>query len=320
MSSIDLHVLHRGVSYSIPLHPDDTLSVLHARLESLTAVPAARQKLLYKGKIPTHTYETIIKDTSLTKAGIKITMLGSTDQELGSMAKVENEQKRRERVIQERASKGTVKVRSTGIAKPNTFIFHKLEPLSHLPNPASALNLLQRLSSDPAINRVMLTHQLSVGLLTELAPHEHPELLGLNVNAGQSIKLRLRTDQYDGFRSYSDVRRVLCHELAHNVWGDHDDNFKELNSKLNREVLEFERRMRDGTRTLTGNAGVYERPPIEFRVEAQAHVLGGSGSAPESDESVEERRRRILEATMRRLKEEEQEIENSCGTAPARRP
>ncbi len=44
----------------------------------------------------------------------------------------------------------------------------------------------------------MLTHQFSVGLLTELAPHEHPELLGLNVTAGEAIKLRLRTNQYDG--------------------------------------------------------------------------------------------------------------------------
>jgi WLM domain len=110
------------------------------------------------------------------------------------------------------------------VANANSFTFHKLEPLAHLPNPTSALNLLRRLSSDPAINHVMLTHQLSVGLLTELAPHEHPELLGLNVNAGQAIKLRLRTNQYDGFRSYNDIRRVLCHELAHNVWGEHDNN------------------------------------------------------------------------------------------------
>lgn len=70
----------------------------------------------------------------------------------------------------------------------------------------------------------MQTHQFSVGLLTELAPHEHPELLGLNENRGEKIKLRLRTDKYDGFRLYSDVRRVLCHELTHNVWGDHDEN------------------------------------------------------------------------------------------------
>jgi hypothetical protein len=72
----------------------------------------------------------------------------------------------------------------------------------------------------------MQKHQFSVGVLTELAPHENPELLGLNVNGGQAIKLRLRTDRYDGFRIYKDVRRVLCHELSHNVWGDHDNNVR----------------------------------------------------------------------------------------------
>ena len=72
----------------------------------------------------------------------------------------------------------------------------------------------------------MRAHRFAVGLLTELAPHEQPHLLGLNENAGQAIRLRLRTDLYDGFRPYSDVRRVLCHELTHNVWGDHDNNVR----------------------------------------------------------------------------------------------
>ena len=76
----------------------------------------------------------------------------------------------------------------------------------------------------------MRQHRFAVGLLTELAPHEQPHLLGLNVNAGQAIKLRLRTDRYDGFRLYADVRRVLCHELTHNVWGDHDNNVSPLAS------------------------------------------------------------------------------------------
>lgn len=97
-------------------------------------------------------------------------------------------------------------------------------PLPHLPNPSSALNILTRLSNDPAIRHVMQLHKLSVGVLTELAPHEHPELLGLNVNAGQEIKLRIRTDAYDGFRLYKDIRKVLTHELTHNVWGDHDND------------------------------------------------------------------------------------------------
>lgn len=105
-----------------------------------------------------------------------------------------------------------------------TYVFHKIEPLSHLPKPETAFERLTKLSNDPAIRHIMQQHKFSVGVLTELAPHEQPHLLGLNVGAGQSIKLRIRTDAYDGFRPYLEVRRVLCHELTHNVWGDHDNN------------------------------------------------------------------------------------------------
>jgi len=87
--------------------------------------------------------------------------------------------------------------------------------------------------------------------------------------------------------------------------------FKEPNFKLNREVLEFERRAHDGTPTLMGDSIAYERPSVGLEVvETQAHVLGASEPVPASDESVEERRRRILEATLNLLKEEE-EIEDS---------
>ncbi len=41
-----------------------------------------------------------------------------------------------------------------------------------------------------------------------------------------------------GFRKYESIRMTLCHELTHNVWGDHDNNFKALCSQLNREVDE----------------------------------------------------------------------------------
>jgi hypothetical protein len=76
--------------------------------------------------------------------------------------------------------------------------------------------------------------------------------------------------------------------------------------------------MRDGTHTLTSAEGVYE-PVLQSEVEVQEHVLGGSGPGPTSDESVEQRRSRMLHAAMNRLREEEQEIENACGTAPASR-
>lgn len=115
-------------------------------------------------------------------------------------------------------------INTLGSTPSLTYTFHKLIPLPHLPNPPAALEILQKLSDDLAIKHVMAQHKFSVGILTELAPHEHPQLLGLNVNAGETIKLRIRTNAYDGFRSYNEIRRVLCHELAHNVWGDHDEN------------------------------------------------------------------------------------------------
>lgn len=120
---------------------------------------------------------------------------------------------------------GIGQVRSTGASRSVdiNYRFHGVEPLQHLPNPPSAFEVLTRLADDPAIRYIMQQHKFSVGVLTELAPHEHPELLGLNVNFGQIIKLRIRTDAYDGFRPHKDIRRVLCHELTHNVWGDHDN-------------------------------------------------------------------------------------------------
>jgi hypothetical protein len=58
---------------------------------------------------------------------------------------------------------------------------------------------------------------------------------GVNINRGQEISLRLRTDDLKGFRRYDRIRETLVHELAHMVWGEHDDNFKALNS----QVLEY---------------------------------------------------------------------------------
>ena len=65
-----------------------------------------------------------------------------------------------------------------------------------------------------------------------------------------------------------------------------------------------------------GDGSAYEPHSAKLEVQTQAHALGGSGPAPVSSESVEERRRRILQATLNRLEQEEQEIEDSCGTVP----
>ena len=108
---ISLTVSFRGKSHSISISPDSTLSELHSRIEELTEVPPSLQKLLYKGKKATASDEATIAEAGL-KNGIKIQMLGSTSKELDGMKAVENENQRRERIMRERALKGTVKVKS----------------------------------------------------------------------------------------------------------------------------------------------------------------------------------------------------------------
>ncbi|KAJ7119605.1 WLM domain-containing protein [Mycena epipterygia] len=314
--TISLVVSYRGVQHRLSVQEDSTLADLHATLEELTTVPPSLQKLLYKNSTKGHDSETTLRAAGL-KNGTKVQMVGSTLQELGGLQAKEAEERKRERILRERALKAPAKVRSTATASTSDHLyrFHELIPLPNLPNPDSALTVLTRLANDKAIRHVMQMHKFSVSVLTELDPRERPDLLGLNTNRGQEIKLRLRTDSYDGFRVYSQVRRTLCHELAHNVFGPHDNDFKELNSQLNREVAEFERAAAEGTHRLQ-EGDMYEPDALE-NAALTSHVLGGTSRSRNSlpADSVEERRRRMLEAALNRLQKEEEELENSCGTA-----
>jgi hypothetical protein len=124
------------------------------------------------------------------------------------------------------------------------YTFHTLRPLPHLPNSQRSLALLERLKADPGIRAAMRAHRFSVGLLTEMDPSQYTSathegvtrVLGLNRNKGEVIELRLRTDAYDGWRDYRVIRKTLCHELAHNVHGDHDADFWALCRRIEREV------------------------------------------------------------------------------------
>ncbi|GIL57599.1 hypothetical protein Vafri_12795 [Volvox africanus] len=119
------------------------------------------------------------------------------------------------------------------------------------PHPAEALKLLYRLANDPGVMGVMATHCYSVGLLSEMPPEGKVGIspvciLGVNVNAGQEISLRLRTDDLKGFRKYERIRETLIHELAHMEFGEHDNNFKQLNSQLARECATINARFVGG--------------------------------------------------------------------------
>ena len=110
-------------------------------------------------------------------------------------------------------------------------------------------------------------------------PAEHTthesRTLGLNRNRGEVIELRLRTDAYDGYRDYKVIRDTLCHELAHNVYGEHDRDFWELTREIEREVREGD--WRSGGRAV-GEEVFYD--PQE-REGSGGHVDGGGWSGGE---------------------------------------
>ena len=91
------------------------------------------------------------------------------------------------------------------------YIFRRFEAWQHpglSPVPSEALKLLHRLAADPGIVGIMTKHHWSVGLLSEMPPEGKVGvspvcILGVNINAGQEISLRLRTDDLKGFRRYA---------------------------------------------------------------------------------------------------------------------
>ncbi|KAJ1440888.1 WLM domain-containing protein, partial [Ochromonadaceae sp. CCMP2298] len=88
----------------------------------------------------------------------------------------------------------------------------------------------------------MEKHKWSVGALCELYPEGYVGVsdvcvMGLNENKGQRILLRLRTDDMKGFRKMLTIKKVLCHEMAHNEHGDHDSSFYVLMRQIERDVV-----------------------------------------------------------------------------------
>ncbi|KAI0506923.1 WLM-domain-containing protein [Xylaria bambusicola] len=107
--------------------------------------------------------------------------------------------------------------------------------LADFPRAADALHTLKKVAS--LVKPLMRARGWKVGQLTEFYPNQ-PNLLGLNVDRGTRICLRLR---YPGDRSQflplEQVADTMLHELAHNVHGPHDAKFHALWNQLRDEHL-----------------------------------------------------------------------------------
>ena len=103
----------------------------------------------------------------------------------------------------------------------------------HRPRAPEALLTLRKIAS--LVKPLMRQRNWRVSVLCEFYP-EQSNLLGLNVNRGQKICLRLR---YPGderqFLPVDEVVDTMLHELCHNVHGPHDEQFHALWNQLRDE-------------------------------------------------------------------------------------
>ncbi|KAG8526281.1 uncharacterized protein KY384_000274 [Bacidia gigantensis] len=236
--SIDITLTYHGTTHTLPFSDGATLSDLSDRVDAELSIPLKHQKFMITPKIGILKPPFSDPSLSLSKLqGKKVLLLAPTAAELSSIS----------RPLRNSKASSTLKSAAPArqrdwrkVQDETTYTFHAIIPLPYLPNPDRSKKFLERLSNDPGIKAAMVKHKFSVGVLTEMNPAEHTthesKTLGLNRNRGEVIELRLRTDAYDGYRDYKIIRDTLCHELAHNEFGDHDRNFWDLTKSIEKEV------------------------------------------------------------------------------------
>ncbi|MCO5549631.1 hypothetical protein L7F22_003104 [Adiantum nelumboides] len=109
--------------------------------------------------------------------------------------------------------------------------------LKKLQNSAEALNILRRIGA--SVRPIMIKHGWKLPLLVEMYPKQD-NLLGLNVNRGKKIALRLRRPYNDlEFIDEESIIETMLHELAHNLRGPHDEIFFQHLETLTQEFYDL---------------------------------------------------------------------------------
>jgi len=311
ISDISLTVNHHGKTYTMDFPPTATLADLNASITSNLSIPTSHQKFLISPKVGL--LKPPYSDPDLPLSSLqnkKIQLLAPLPSDLTSLARPPPRPASALKPAKPSRTLDAARIRDGA-----TYTFQQIAALPYLPDPGRSQQFLTRLAEDAGIRAAMRAHRFSVGLLTEMDPGAHTtresRTLGLNRNRGQAIELRLRTDAYDGYRDYRTIRRTLCHELAHNVWGEHDRNFWDLTAEIEREVERA-----DWTR---GGRSVGEQEfynPDDGGV-PEGHfdgggwtggefVLGGSGVAAGTGIGVSSREL-MAQAAEKRIKEQKEE-------------
>ncbi|KAK6462213.1 WLM domain-containing protein [Scheffersomyces coipomensis] len=99
----------------------------------------------------------------------------------------------------------------------------KIGSLNKFPDKDYARDLLHQITK--LVAPIIHENNFKVGTLCEMYP-KNANLLGLNVNRGQKILIRLRYHSNDrSFYPLGDLIETFLHELTHNLHGKHDEKF-----------------------------------------------------------------------------------------------
>ncbi|KAK7530562.1 WLM domain-containing protein [Phyllosticta citricarpa] len=195
-------------------------------------------------------------------------------------------------------------------------LFGNFVHLQHLPRANEAQLMLKKLAS--VVKPIMRKRNWKVGQLGEFLP-EQANLLGLNVNHGQKIWIRLRyPNSTNKFMDYDVVADTLLHELSHNAVGPHNAQFHKLWNELREEYWALKRQgytgegfLSDGHR-LGGRRIPLHETRRQARIAAEKRKTLNTGSGQKVGGRAVTRgtdmRKAIADAVSRRT-----EITKGCG-------
>lgn len=341
---INITITWRKNKYEFHFNEDSVVASLFDEIHYALDIPISNQKLIVPKSPLLKTGSDDLTTPLLPLQGKTLTLIGSPAAEVRDVQDMSARVARRNAARQAQRMANRLATRTGGKAKtPRTkadqtsYTFLQVQPLKGLPNPNVSLNMLMRLKNDPGVVAVMRKHKFTVSLLTEMEPLSNTEtthegtsrILGLNRNAGEVIELRLRTDAHDGYRDYKTIRKTLCHELTHNVHGDHDRAFWDLCHVIEKEVEAAD--WKSSGRTI-GESSRYRvngqdegpdgnlsdnEPQDNGAWTGGEFTLGGVRTSPGGMS-----RREVLAnaAQERQRKDAETEHKAECGWRPCRRP
>lgn len=297
-------------------------------------------KLVLQGKLLSDpSYDLYAALSNSTKKMLKIVATGTSKQQMQAFTKAalvaprikddlsssgRVELARRDRRGRALLQQAAVRQKPNHATGSNRYRFYKIETLPALPNEAQARRILETLANDPGILACLASHQWAVGSLAELLPdgkvgESAVSVMGLNRNQGQQILLRLRTDDFLGFRPMTKIRKVLYHELAHNEIRPHNQDFFQLMRQIEQECISMDWTQGAGLSSFPEMADAINEDSSGL-VHGGTHRLGGGNDRENgAEETATDRgkmslREHVAQAALRRMSAAEAtEISEHCG-------